>query len=403
MISQRTLPQSNPSLSMLLALSVASVTSSAWAVESNGWKKHIVLPATQRAAVNSAVAADFDSDTNVDVIASYDGKVVVHQGPDWKPHIVHTFGSTDSRNKPRPACIHSCLMDVDRDGDMDFIGSNMTTFWLECPSDPFRDEPWTYRTIDDEILGTHCVLTGDVNKDGRLDLIANSYQSDSAKTPITNSILWLEVPRDPKSAKHWHRHIFADGDAPGGNHYMGMGDLNSDGRDDIACGAKGGENFPGGQWFAWWEQPANPKATWKKHLLAENEVGATNIHPTDLNGDGINDLFATRGHGKGVVWFKGPNFKKIEIDPEIARPHCLVTTDLDGDGDIDAATCGSEIDGIAVWYKNDGKGNFSRHVIGENQSSYDIRAVDMDGDDDLDLLIAGHHSKNIVWYENASN
>lgn len=33
-------------------------------------------------------------------------------------------------------------------------------------------------------------------------------------------------------------------------------------------------------------------------------------------------------------------------------------------------------------------------------SSYDIRAVDMDLDGDLDLLIAGQLSENVVWFEN---
>ena len=50
--------------------------------------------------------------------------------------------------------------------------------------------------------------------------------------------------------------------------------------------------------------------------------------------------------------------------------------------------------------ENSGNGEFTRHIIGRNQGSYDIRAVDMDGDKDLDLLIAGHTSKNIVWLEN---
>jgi hypothetical protein len=53
-----------------------------------------------------------------------------------------------------------------------------------------------------------------------------------------------------------------------------------------------------------------------------------------------------------------------------------------------------------VWYENDGKADFTRHLIGKNQSSYDIRTVDMDGDRNLDILIAGHFSSNIVWYKN---
>ena len=111
------------------------------------------------------------------------------------------------------------------------------------------------------------------------------------------------------------------------------------------------------------------------------------------------DWFASRGHGCGVLWFKGPDFPLIEIDPTIAYPHSLALADLDGDGDTDAITCGSKTDGVAVWYENDGHAHFTRHDIARNQGSYDTRVVDMDGDGDLDILIAGHGSKNLVWLE----
>ncbi|MDA7864745.1 sulfatase-like hydrolase/transferase [bacterium] len=361
------------------------------------WRKHVIARA--KGSVNSAVSADFDNDGHVDVLSSYDGKVVLHRGPNWDAHQLHAFSRDNSRNKPRPDCIHSCLLDVDGDGDLDFCGSSNTVFWLECPDDPFSGKAWTYRTIDDEILGTHCLITGDVNQDGRLDLIANSGRGPG-QTTIPNSLTWLEVPQDPKAPKPWKRHVFADRDAPGGNHYTGIADVNGDGLPDICCGAKGGPGFEGGEWFAWWEQLPDQAEPWKKHLLAANQPGATNIQPLDVNQDGTMDFVATRGHGQGVLWFRGPEFTMLEIDSEIEGPHCLVLVDLDEDGDVDVATCGKEPGGLAVWYANDGDGNFVRHEVGSNQGAYDIRAVDMDGDHDLDLLIAGHSSKNIVWFEN---
>lgn len=139
-----------------------------------GWKKHIVVRPGS-GDINSAVANDFDGDGHKDVIASYGGKVKLHRGPHWEPTVIHEFRAGLSRNRPRANCIHSCLLDVDGDGDSDFIGSNLTVFWLECPDDPFGGSEWTYHTLDDEILGTHCVITGDVNLDGKEDLIANSF------------------------------------------------------------------------------------------------------------------------------------------------------------------------------------------------------------------------------------
>ena len=366
------------------------------------WTKHVVI-SDAPSAINTANASDFDGDGKIDVIASYGGGVFVHRGSaDWQSVRIHSIENTLSRTKPRAGCIHSCLMDVDGDGDMDYCGSNLTVFWLECPDDPFSGAPWKFRSIDDEILGTHCLITADVDRDGKLDLIANSGR-DAQTTTVPNSLTWQKVPADPHSAKHWIRNVFADRDAPGASHYVGFADVDGDGRGDISCGAKGGEKFPGGEWFAWWQQPSDPTKVWKKHLLSDKQPGASNIHPVDLNGDSQIDFFATRGHSKGVLWFKGPTFEPIEIDRDVEGPHCLATVDLDGDGDVDAATVGKENDGIAVWYENDGRANFTRHVIDQDQGSYDLRAIDMDGDNDLDLLVAGHGSNNVVWYENKLN
>ncbi len=361
------------------------------------WKKHtIVAPVT--GLINSAVSDDFDEDGHRDVIASYEGKVTLLKGPHWTPQTIHEFSRGDSRNPPRPACIHSCLLDVDGDGDQDFVGSNNTVFWLECPDDPFSEKPWTYRIVDDEILGTHCLITGDVDGDARIDLIANSGQR-APNTSFPESITWLKAPKNLQQSAQWTRNVFATRDAPGGSHYMGFGDVNNDGRPEIAAGAKGGRGFDGGQWFAYWEHPEDPRGPWKKRMLSDSEPGASNILPGDLDGDGHADFLASRGHGVGLLWFKGPNFEKIEIDERIVGPHSLILEDLDGDGDLDAATCGRFEAGVVAWYENDGQAGFTKHVIGGNQGSYDMRAEDMDGDGDLDFLIAGHWSANVVWFE----
>ena len=195
---------------------------------------------------------------------SFDGGVVLFPGPDWKRQIVvHEFKPSRAGAPPRGGCIHSTLLDVDGDGDADFCGSNQTVFWLECPDEPFSGN-WVYRTIDDEIKGTHCLITGDVDGDGKLDLIANSGLTRE-KTPVPESWTWQKIPADPLTADHWIRNVFADGDAPGGSHYAGIGDVDGDGRPDISGAAKGGENFPGGEWFAWWQQPEDATAPWKKH------------------------------------------------------------------------------------------------------------------------------------------
>lgn len=340
----------------------------------------------------TAVAGDFTGDGLPDVISDIGNKTRLFVAPDWEEVVLD-----EHSNSMR--YIHSECFDVDGDGDLDFIGARYNPgliVWLEQPEDG-ATQRWTRRLIDDSVHGIHGLIQGDVDGDGKPELLATSAQP---KPPYPESLAWFRVPKDPHQSERWTPHIFADNDAPGLTHYLGVGDVNGDGRLDAATGAKGGPQATStGEWFAWWEAPASPEKAWTKHMISDAEPGATNIHPVDVNADGTMDFIASRGHGKGVIWFEGPNWKRHDIDAEIQEPHCLVCIDMDQDGDIDAATCafGSK---QCAWYENDGKGNFQKHVVGEDQEAYDIRAIDMDVDGDLDLLVAGRGSRNVVWYEN---
>jgi hypothetical protein len=356
------------------------------------WKKHIVM---EQGHCNTAVALDANGDQLLDVIASFNGRVSLFVAPDWKETIVHRlFGGGGG------ACIHSEVIDVDGDGDLDWAGtlSGDHPFWLENPGpETAHKGAWTPRMIDLEITGVHCIRRSDIDNDGRDDLIINNFEPEKG---IGDSISWLSIPTDPLNARQWDRHIFADKDARGGSHYMGVGDIDGDGWKEIAVGAKGAP-FADGNWFAYWKNPGaeKVKGAWKKVILAENQTAATNILPADVNGDGKVDWLASRGHGVGVIWFENPSWKIHDIDTEIRSPHSLTVADHDQDGDLDAATCGYESERV-MWYENDGKGNFTLHTLDDKQQSYDLRTEDMDGDGDLDLLNAGRGTMNVVWYEN---
>ncbi|MGC3968704.1 MAG: VCBS repeat-containing protein [Pirellulales bacterium] len=364
------------------------------------WKRHQVW---QGGRTNTAVGGDFTGDGKPDVVCTTGGITRLLVAPDWRPIVLD-----EAKHR---AAIHAEVFDVDSDGDLDYIGAQYqpgNVFWLETPAKPLEDR-WIVRTVDDQIVGVHGLLKGDVDGDGKPELIANSAQPLG---PFPSSAVFLKVPTNPHAAASWERHVFAERDAGGLSHYFGFGDVDGDGRPDIALAAKGGNEAAStaDAWFAWWQAPADPKAgPWKKHLIADHLGGATNIQQADVNGDGRSDFIATRGHGRGVIWFEqssaGPTvegtsgWKLHEIDAEILEPHSLQVVDMDADGDIDAATCAYG-DKVYAWYENDGRGRFTKHVVGTDQAAYDLRAFDMDVDGDLDLLVAGQASENVVWFEN---
>jgi hypothetical protein len=361
----------------------------AWNETRLPWVRHVIATGFRN---QSAAPGDFAGQGRVDVISGdieNNQKIWLFPAPGWKAILLRSHIRV----------IQSLGLDVDGDGDLDYIGAQYRPgliFWLERPQRPL-EEPWAFHLIDDftqgGVNGVHGLALADLDGDGRPELVAASGWPDGN---YPDSIAWFRIPKDPRNAARWERFILANRDAPGYNHYLAVADVNGDGRPDVASAAKVG---PDGNWFAWWEQPSDPTKPWTKHLIAQNQEGATNIRIADLNGDGRPDFLASRGHGKGVVWFEAPTWAAHEINTTYLGPHGLAEGDLDGDGNIDFAVC-SKDSGILAWFENDGKGHFTEHRIHEDQSTYEVRIVDMNGDGAPDILVAGQESQNVVWYEN---
>ena len=346
--------------------------------------------------VNSARAWDYNNDGHKDILYTGNKHLNLALGPEYKPVEVLKMPDGFSR------AIHSRLIDIDGDGDMDLVGTDRGIYWLECPENPL--DQWSYHQITLDFWGIHCILIHDFNRDGKQDIIVNNFNpSERAhRNPMfgslyQNSVLAYQIPEDPKDLNQWKPNIIVDEEAPGGSHYFDIVDLDNDGKQEFMIGAVGGKIFTGGHYFAIWKEGDDPEKPWKKIKHFENQIGASHIYGVDLNSDNIKDLVAARGHGKGVLWFKGPNYEAIEIDAQIQGPHAFDKIDLDSDGDIDMVATDNALKQL-VWYENDGKANFTKYIISDKQKGYDLDLQDLNGDGKIDIVVSGSSGRDVRVY-----
>ena len=325
----------------------------------------------------TAIAVDFDKDGKCEIVYYTANKL----------YLVSHDGSMKRMIAEKVKFIHSAVGDIDGDGDMDYIGGLEGVGWLECPANIWKDE-WKLHWISKELNGTHAVETIDMDKDGKVDVVANSFNPEG-KYP--SSICWFRN----LGGGQWETFPIADKDAFGGSHYFKIFDLN--GKKAMCAGAKGGK-FPNGNYYALYESQSSLKKPWIKSLLLTDQEGATNIFPADFDGNGTIEYAVANGHGVGIKLIHGLKRNVSVIDPKMQSPHCLDAGDVDNDGDIDLVTCGYLSSEVA-WYENIGSLKFKKHSIKLDQKAYDIRLVDINGDGLKDILVAGQRSKNVIWFK----
>lgn len=186
------------------------------------------------------------------------------------------------------------------------------------------------------------------------------------------------------------------------------GDLDADGDlDVIACifGHRTGA-------LVWLEQKAG---RFVRHDLRA-EPGAIHAFPFDADGDGDLDIAAVFSQNlEEITLFRGDGAGSFTQEALFtAETHLyglsgIELTDLDQDGDVDIlVTNGDYFDAVPVdyadldalhglaWLENDGSGQFDWHDILRTLGAYSVRALDVDDDGDLDLLLSALRNEDIL-------
>ncbi|HMJ71540.1 MAG TPA: VCBS repeat-containing protein [Cyclobacteriaceae bacterium] len=266
----------------------------------------------------------------------------------------------------------STIADVNKDGKVDIIAGAR---WFEAPEWKAHDI-WKHKKFDytKGYADSFVNFATDVNEDGWVDMILFDFPGEE--------VYWLENPAGADVL--WKRNLI---DSIGSNESPMMADIDSDGKQDLVFG-----NEKTGQMNWWSHSVKSKKVTWKRNAISEpgaKGVGmfAHGLGWGDLNNDGLKDVMIIGGWWEAPKDMKAATWKFHEAN--LGYPCSqMLTYDFDGDGDADVVSGSAH--NFGLWWheqvKENNNASFKRHVIDSTYSelhSVVLKDVNNDGLPDL--------------------
>lgn len=348
--------------------------------------------------------ADIDGDGDIDIITASknDNKVAWYENIDGQGD----FGNQQIISSTASGTRFAYPADIDGDGDVDVVAtllSDNLVVWYEN-SDGLGDfsDPII---ISDEHERPLMVVATDVEGDGDMDLIISTnpifidatlvFQENLGGTFATADVL------------------FEEGANSSDELYFDLGDLDGDGDDDILLSDP--TQYSEIRWFR-----NNGSSSFAGPIKVDDDVTSPKyVTIIDIDDNGIGDPVVTMeanvaNGANQITWYRSalgqstyyvsPNLITSDID----EPRKFIQSDMDGDGDLDIVVA-SHWDALALWYENrDAIFDFGQpHPIYEGGlnsaggvKAFNVADIDNDGDNDVILSQDGFQDNPIRWFEN---
>jgi hypothetical protein len=291
----------------------------------------------------------------------------------------------------------------------------------------FESAAWKAVLIDSAIAytdGAHNIEPYDVDSDGVLDLVANSYRSDALMTYRCRPAGWVREVIDSSvgggfptfPVKEYAKAVVKQkvlGSYTEGAHYTAIGDLSGDGRADLAVAGDLTKYD-----VVWYEAapPGEKGPAWKKHVAYRNDSHRTyHVEIGDVDDDGDKDIVFATKTDNSLGWLENRRatglWPSVIIDANCLRCFYARAVDVDQDGHTEILASSDDWRGMGgrmCLYKYSANpraaGDWRRHDIAQCPPGHGVSVfltVDLDRDGDLDI-VAGDHQGDVLVMENPS-
>jgi hypothetical protein len=258
------------------------------------WQRHLI---SNNAGIETPAFADVDGDGRNDLVCNdvVAKQVIWLKAPTAKDDTVwQRFVISSDSLRATDRYTHGLGWgDVNKDGRNDVIIKNG---WWEAPPD-VQQEAWKFHRAD---LGADCanMFVLDVDTDGDADVVSSSAHN--------YGLWWHEQKQNQTGAVSWTTHEISKRFSQ--THALALEDMNGDGHPDLVTGkryfAHNGKD-PGAYEPAilyWFEYKPGKAPQWIPHAIDNNSGVGTNFVVRDMNGDGLPDIVTS--NKKGVFYFE---------------------------------------------------------------------------------------------------